>query len=238
MLKQKSSEYRGYRTAGIRLSEEQLPQLAQLYGARTKPMLPAIHAFDKAHTVMLVEEGLLERAAGVAILRGLRQAGKRRCRRDARARRRRTALGRAIPDPASRRGRRRPLPPRAKLRRPELGCDQHAAAREAARADARGQPLAAHADRSRAGTHRHDPAGLQLRPARAADDARALVAVVGGEPRARLRAAARRVSASQHEPRRRGDHGRIGLSGESRAHRRAPRASTRSTRTAPTRFSS
>jgi hypothetical protein len=61
MLKQKSSEYRGYRTAGIRLSEEQLPQLAQLYGARTKPMLPAVHAFDKAHTVMLVEEGLLER---------------------------------------------------------------------------------------------------------------------------------------------------------------------------------
>jgi argininosuccinate lyase len=35
-------------------------------------MLPAIHAFDKAHTVMLVEEGLLERAAGAAILRGLR----------------------------------------------------------------------------------------------------------------------------------------------------------------------
>jgi len=72
MLKQKSSEYRGYRTAGIRLSEEQLPQLAQLYGARTKPMLPAVHAFDKAHAVMLVEEGLLDRAAGVAILRGLR----------------------------------------------------------------------------------------------------------------------------------------------------------------------
>jgi argininosuccinate lyase len=73
MLKQKSSEYRGYRTAGIRLSEEQLPQLAQLYGARTKPMLPAVHAFDKAHTVMLVEEGLLARAAGAAILAGLRQ---------------------------------------------------------------------------------------------------------------------------------------------------------------------
>jgi hypothetical protein len=35
-------------------------------------MLPAVHAFDKAHTVMLVEEGLLERAAGAAILRGLR----------------------------------------------------------------------------------------------------------------------------------------------------------------------
>ena len=63
MLKQKSSEYRGYRTAGIRLSEEQLPQLAQLYGARTQPMLPALHAFDKAHTVMLVEEGLLDARA-------------------------------------------------------------------------------------------------------------------------------------------------------------------------------
>ncbi len=73
MLKQKSSEYRGYRTAGVRLSEEQLPQLAQLYGARTKPMLPAVHAFDKAHTVMLVEEGLLDRQAGAAILAGLRQ---------------------------------------------------------------------------------------------------------------------------------------------------------------------
>ncbi len=68
MLKQKSSEYRGYRTAGIRLSEEQLPQLAHLYGARTKPMLPLmIHAFDKVHTVMLVEEGLLDAAAGAAI---------------------------------------------------------------------------------------------------------------------------------------------------------------------------
>ncbi|HET7097524.1 MAG TPA: argininosuccinate lyase [Casimicrobiaceae bacterium] len=73
MLKQKSSEYRGYRTAGIRLSEEQLPQLSQLYGARTRPMLPSVHAFDKAHTVMLVEEGLLEPRAGAAILAGLRR---------------------------------------------------------------------------------------------------------------------------------------------------------------------
>ena len=73
MLKQKSSEYRGYRTAGIRLSEEQLPKLAELYGARTKPMLPAVHAFDKAHTVMLVEEGLLERSVGAAILAALRK---------------------------------------------------------------------------------------------------------------------------------------------------------------------
>src|SRR5689334_2724894 len=73
MLKQKSSEYRGYRNPGIRLSEEMLPQLKQLYGAHTHEMLPAVHAFDKAHTVMLVEEGLLDAAAGAAILRALRK---------------------------------------------------------------------------------------------------------------------------------------------------------------------
>jgi len=72
MLKQTSSEYRGYRTAGIRLRDEMLPQLGQLYGSRTRAMLPAVHAFDKAHTVMLVEEGLLPRDVGAAILRQLR----------------------------------------------------------------------------------------------------------------------------------------------------------------------
>src|SRR5688572_2817255 len=73
MLKQKSSEYRGYRNPGIRLSEEMLSQLKQLYGAHTHEMLPAVHAFDKAHTVMLVEEGLLDAAAGAAVLRALRK---------------------------------------------------------------------------------------------------------------------------------------------------------------------
>jgi argininosuccinate lyase len=72
MLKQKSTEYRGFRTAGIRLNEEMLPHLSRLYGERTKPMQPAMHAFDKAHTVMLVEEGLLAREHGAAILRGIR----------------------------------------------------------------------------------------------------------------------------------------------------------------------
>ncbi|MBI4011854.1 MAG: hypothetical protein HY359_06070, partial [Candidatus Rokubacteria bacterium] len=73
MLKQPSSEYRGYRTAGIRLREEMLPHLARLAAGRTRPMLPVLHAFDKAHAVMLVEAGLLAREAGVAILRALRQ---------------------------------------------------------------------------------------------------------------------------------------------------------------------
>jgi argininosuccinate lyase len=73
MLKQKSSEYRGYRNPGIRLKEDMLPQLKQLYGSHTHEMLPAVHAFDKAHTVMLVEEGLLDGAAGAAVLRALRK---------------------------------------------------------------------------------------------------------------------------------------------------------------------
>lgn len=76
MLKQPSGEYRGFRTAGIRLREEMLPQLTRLYAGRTQPMLLAIHAFDKAHAVMLVEEGLLSREAGAAILRALRQMEK------------------------------------------------------------------------------------------------------------------------------------------------------------------
>jgi argininosuccinate lyase len=73
MLKQKSSEYRGYRTAGIRLREEMLPQLSKIYGGHMEAFLPAVHAFDKAHIVMLVEEGLLALPAGQDTLRGLRE---------------------------------------------------------------------------------------------------------------------------------------------------------------------
>jgi argininosuccinate lyase len=73
MLKQPSSQYRGFRAAGIRLSEEMLPQLQTLAAGRSRAMLHALHAFDKAHAVMLIEEGLLSRNAGVAILKALRQ---------------------------------------------------------------------------------------------------------------------------------------------------------------------
>ena len=69
MLKQKSSEYRGYRMPGIRLREPIDPQLGKIYGEHMQPFLPAVHAFDKAHTVMLIEEGLLDSAAGIATLR-------------------------------------------------------------------------------------------------------------------------------------------------------------------------
>jgi argininosuccinate lyase len=73
MLKQNSKEYRGYRSAGIRLSEEMLPHLTKLSGGRTKVMQLAIHDFDLAHTIMLVEQGELSREAGKAILKALRE---------------------------------------------------------------------------------------------------------------------------------------------------------------------
>jgi argininosuccinate lyase len=73
MLKQPSSEYRGFRAAGIRLSEEMLPQLQTLAAGRSRAMLDALHAFDKAHAVMLVEEGLLTKDVGAAILTALRR---------------------------------------------------------------------------------------------------------------------------------------------------------------------
>ncbi|MGE4239801.1 lyase family protein [Ramlibacter sp.] len=72
MLKQDSTQYRGYRNAGIRLSEDMLPHLGKLYSGRTQIMLPSVHAFDEAHTVMLVEQGELSREMGAAILKGLR----------------------------------------------------------------------------------------------------------------------------------------------------------------------
>jgi argininosuccinate lyase len=76
MLKQPSPEYRGFRAPGIRLREEMLPQLARLTAGRARLMLHALHAFDKAQAVMLVEEGLLSPAHGRAILEALRRMEK------------------------------------------------------------------------------------------------------------------------------------------------------------------
>jgi argininosuccinate lyase len=76
MLKQPSPEYRGFRAGGIRLREEMLPQLARLAAGRSRLMLHALHAFDKAQAVMLVEEGLLSPAHGRAILDALRRMEK------------------------------------------------------------------------------------------------------------------------------------------------------------------
>jgi argininosuccinate lyase len=73
-----------YRAANIRLSESVRPELAAVclpgpdasvlgQYARMGPQLAAFHAFDKAHIVMLAEEGLLPRADAAAMLAVLRQ---------------------------------------------------------------------------------------------------------------------------------------------------------------------
>lgn len=73
MRKQVHTEYRGFREPGIRMME---PIAASLESHKSEPLRPKLytyHAFDKAHTVMLTEEGLIPRADGIAILKALRE---------------------------------------------------------------------------------------------------------------------------------------------------------------------
>lgn len=73
-----------YRAAHVRLSEGVRPELAQVclpgpdesvlgQYARMRPQLEAFHAFDKAHVLMLAEEGLLSHTDGAAMLSALRR---------------------------------------------------------------------------------------------------------------------------------------------------------------------
>jgi argininosuccinate lyase len=70
--KQRAAEYRGYRTAGIRLAEDLAPELRQGREEAERSALYAYHMFDKAHAVMLTEEGIVPREIGAAILQALR----------------------------------------------------------------------------------------------------------------------------------------------------------------------
>jgi argininosuccinate lyase len=65
-----------YRKAGARLKEDADPsQIAHKVGSaeRTQPLLHAYHMFDKAHAVMLIEQGLVPKGDGRAILRAFRE---------------------------------------------------------------------------------------------------------------------------------------------------------------------
>lgn len=73
-----------YRAENIRLTEDVRPELAEIclpgpdegvlgQYARMRPQLDAFHAFDKAHIVMLAEEGLIEREGARAMLSELRR---------------------------------------------------------------------------------------------------------------------------------------------------------------------
>ena len=67
------TEYRGFRTAGIRLLEEPLENLKVHDSQKAARILYAVHMFDKAHLVMLTEEKLIPFEDGAAMLRALRE---------------------------------------------------------------------------------------------------------------------------------------------------------------------
>ena len=73
MLKQDHTTYKGYRGPGIRLTEPIAPSVNTHRSELVRSKLYAFHLFDKAHLVMLTEEGLIPRTDGIAMLRALRQ---------------------------------------------------------------------------------------------------------------------------------------------------------------------
>ena len=66
------SEYRGFRTAGAHLTEEPLAHLDFHRSSLLGESLDFVHAFDKAHALMMTEAGMLSPAQGKAILGAFR----------------------------------------------------------------------------------------------------------------------------------------------------------------------
>ena len=73
MARQLNTEYKGYSTAGIRLTEESLPDMASYSAQGAVPLVYGAHIFDKAHLTMLAEEDLIPRRDAVAMLKALRE---------------------------------------------------------------------------------------------------------------------------------------------------------------------
>lgn len=73
MRKQVHSEYRGFRTPGIRLMEPLLPGITGHSSEAELPLLYAYHMFDKVHLTMLAEENLIPRQDAIAMLKALRE---------------------------------------------------------------------------------------------------------------------------------------------------------------------
>ncbi len=68
------TEYAGYRGVGVRLSEPMVDDLRpDAAHGREEPVFKGFHMFDKAHTLMLGEEGLIPRADAAAMLRAFRE---------------------------------------------------------------------------------------------------------------------------------------------------------------------
>ena len=72
MLRQSHTEYSGYRTTGVRLTEPTLPDIVSHSSEGDLPLLSGAHMFDKAHLIMLAEEDLIPRQEAVAMLKALR----------------------------------------------------------------------------------------------------------------------------------------------------------------------
>ena len=73
----KEEVYEVYRNKGIRLTAEMSPLLHKYFYASMKGKTwKGFHMFDKAHTVMLTEEGIIPKEVGVKILNALRQMEK------------------------------------------------------------------------------------------------------------------------------------------------------------------
>ena len=72
MRKQKQEEYKGYRTAGIRLMEPMLAGLPAFSEGQDEGALYPYHLFDKAHLVMLAEEALIPKTDVALMLKELR----------------------------------------------------------------------------------------------------------------------------------------------------------------------
>ncbi|MDB4444633.1 argininosuccinate lyase [bacterium] len=73
MGNKKSKEYKGFGEAGIRLTEEALPDVVTHSSEHELPQLYACHMFDKAHLVMLAEENIIPRSDAALMLSGLRE---------------------------------------------------------------------------------------------------------------------------------------------------------------------
>lgn len=68
-----NARYEGFRGAGGRLAEEQLPHLQTHKTSLLGESIWGIHAFDKTHLVVLAEAGLLSRPDAVALLTAMRE---------------------------------------------------------------------------------------------------------------------------------------------------------------------
>lgn len=73
MLQLPHTEYAGPRGVGIRMTEPLQAGMGGAYGETNAELLEAYHLFDKAHLVMLGEEGLIAHEVAAAMLAALRE---------------------------------------------------------------------------------------------------------------------------------------------------------------------